>query len=103
MSLQCYEQALKENPNSLLILNGKGINLLYLGRIADALEFYEKALKKDQNSFISWNGKAICLKSLGRNAEALECHRKATEMYHAQGCMGRGKTRLMYNSNSSKL
>jgi tetratricopeptide (TPR) repeat protein len=76
-ALECYEKALKINPNDPKSWCGKGVALDMLGNPQGALECFDKALEINPNYFPAWSGKGVALGTLGKYQEAITCYDKA--------------------------
>jgi tetratricopeptide (TPR) repeat protein len=78
--LQALERAQAFYPDSAAIWRDKGLALIRLGRVEEALAAYERATTIDPTFAGAWNGQAFALRALGRTAEAEEAERRAKEL-----------------------
>ena len=73
-AIECYDKALKINPNNVKAWNNKAFALHNLNRLDEAIECYDEALKIDPNFISALNNKAFALRTLNRLYEAIECY-----------------------------
>jgi tetratricopeptide (TPR) repeat protein len=94
-AIECYEEALKIDPNYADAWNNKGLALYKLedrfynlakGLVADlkkcneAIECYDKALEIQPKNANAWNNKGLALYQLEKYNEAIECYNKAVKL-----------------------
>jgi len=84
-ALDCYEQALKTNPDNDVILNNKAIALITLDKYEEALVCTRRAVVLNPQSVEAWINMGVALDKLGRHHEASEALENAVELrpYHA--------------------
>lgn len=75
-AIECYDKALKINPNNVKAWNNKAFALHNLNRLDEAIECYDKSLEIDPNFISSLRNKAFALRTLNRLDEAIECYDK---------------------------
>ena len=76
-AIECYDKALKINPNDFRSWNNKAFTLHQLNRSNEAIECYNKSLEINPNFFEAWANKGFTLEYLDRFDEAAECYEKA--------------------------
>ena len=79
-AIECYDKALKINPNNVKAWNNKAFALHNLNRLDEAIECYDKALKIDPNFISALQNKAFALRTLNRLEESLECDEKTLKI-----------------------
>jgi tetratricopeptide (TPR) repeat protein len=70
-AIECYNQALKIDPNDKLVLKKKGNSLYNSGKHSEAIECYNQAIKIDPNYCDAINNKGNILDNLGKYSEAI--------------------------------
>lgn len=93
MRLNCFDKALKLDPNSVLALTCKSIALDDLKRYGEALNYCDKALELKTNDESIWLHKIDILNELKKFDEVLKCSDKVLELgpdnikvLHSKGC-----------------
>ena len=76
-ALQCFDTALKIDPNDADTWYQRGVSLYFLGRFEDALESRRHAGKLSPAAAEIWNGQGHDLEMLGRFEEACEAYNHA--------------------------
>ena len=79
-AIECYDKALKINPNNVKAWNNKAFALHNLNRLDEAIECYNKSLEIDPNFISSLRNKAFALRTLNRLDEAIECYDKVLKI-----------------------
>ncbi|MBQ6628294.1 MAG: tetratricopeptide repeat protein [Methanobrevibacter sp.] len=79
-AIECYDKALKINPNNVKAWNNKAFALHNLNRLEEAIECYDKTLEIDPNFISALNNKAFALRTLNRLDEAIECYDKVLKI-----------------------
>ena len=79
-AIECYDKALKINPNNVKAWNNKAFALHNLNRLDEAIECYDEALKIDPNFISALQNKAFALRTLNRLEEAIECDEKTLKI-----------------------
>lgn len=79
-ALECYEQALRANPDNDLILNNKAIALITLSRFDEALATCRKAASLRPDSADIWTTMGVALEKLGKYPEAAEALERASRL-----------------------
>ena len=79
-AIECYDKALKINPNNVKAWNNKAFALHNLNRLDEAIECYDKSLEIDPNFISSLRNKAFALRTLNRLDEAIECYDKVLKI-----------------------
>ena len=79
-ALDCYNEALKIQPNNAGALSSKGVVFRRLGKFDESLECYNKALEIDSEDYKIWFNKGMVLSELGKFKEAISCYDKALEL-----------------------
>ncbi|MDO9326292.1 MAG: tetratricopeptide repeat protein [Methanoregula sp.] len=84
-ALDCYNEALKINPDNDVLLNNKAIALISLDKCAESLDFTKRAITINPGSVEGWINMGVALDKLGRHHEASEALEHAVELspYHA--------------------
>ena len=78
--LKEVKSKLKQNPNSLHLLNYQAMAYTALKRDKEALVSYQKIIKKDRSLAGPYYNMGIILKRNGRTEEAIESYRKAISL-----------------------
>ncbi len=91
-AIDCYDKALRVNPNNKYALNGKGIALNSQGKYQEAIEYYDKALRVNPNYFEALYNKGFALKKIGKYQEAIEYYDKTLviDPNHVYALNGKG-------------
>lgn len=76
-AIQCYLNDLKEQPESIDILNNIGIMYYSLGQFHDALKYFDKALDLDPENADAWSNKGCVIYKFGIYEEAGQCFDRA--------------------------
>ena len=76
-AIQCYDQALRIDPQYAAAWSNKGNSLASLGRFDEALQCFEQALRITPQLVEAWVSKGASLANLGRFAEAVQCYDQA--------------------------
>ncbi|NJL41202.1 MAG: tetratricopeptide repeat protein [Leptolyngbyaceae cyanobacterium SM1_4_3] len=79
-ALQCFDQALKLDPNLTDAWNGRGAALKKLGNFPEALAAYDRALQLDPNSYKAWCNKGLLLEDLKDYSNAVTCYETALKL-----------------------
>lgn len=80
-ALECFELAVKLNPNNSKSWYNKGMSLVSLGESKDeALHCFQKAIEINPFDAEAWNNKGAVLAMLGKERDALTCYERATEI-----------------------
>lgn len=80
-ALECFELAIKLNPNHSKAWYNKGMSLVSLGESKDeALHCFQKAIEINPFDAEAWNNKGAVLAMLGKERDALTCYERATEI-----------------------
>ena len=79
-AIECYDKAVRIDPNYTDAWVNKGWNLERLGRLNEAIECYDKAIRIDHNYALPLKYKGTVLDNLGRQNEAIEWYDKAIRM-----------------------
>ena len=69
-AIECYDKAIKLNPNSLVALYNKGSAVMQLGKYNEVIECYDKAIKLNPNSLVALYNKGLAVMQLGKYNEA---------------------------------
>ncbi|CAD8176762.1 unnamed protein product [Paramecium pentaurelia] len=84
-AIQCFDNALKINPNNCLAFNNKGNALYQLNRFEEAIKCHDQALTINPNNCLAFNNKGDALYKLNRFEEAIKCHDSALNI-NPQDC-----------------
>ena len=76
-AVDSYQQALRLNPQSAVLLNKTGIALHQLSKLDDAKKFYERATKADKDYAFAWNNLGTVHYREGRYGRAERSYRRA--------------------------
>ena len=80
-ALECFEQAVRLNPNNSKSWYNKGMSLVSLGESKEeALHCFQKAIEINPLDAEAWNNKGAVLAMLGMERDALTCYERATEI-----------------------
>lgn len=79
-ALQCYSQALKVDPRSVLMLTNRAGTLANVGRFQESLVDADDALRIDPRSKRAHERRGTALLGLGRASECLAAYEKAGEL-----------------------
>ena len=71
-AVECFDKALAINPQSVEVLNNKGVTLSMRGLYKDAITCFDLAIAADPTSLEALNGKAIALQHMFSYKEALD-------------------------------
>jgi tetratricopeptide (TPR) repeat protein len=84
-ALDCYDEALKANPNNDVILNNKAIALISLDKCEESLIYTRRAISINPEAVEAWINMGVALDKLGRHQEASETLERAVVLspYHA--------------------
>lgn len=76
-AVQCFDQALQLDPNSILAWRSKGNSLKLLGRPKDAIPCFDQTLVLDPRNITAWINKGESLNGLGHCEDAIFCYDQA--------------------------
>ncbi|MBW9221687.1 protein kinase [Methanothermococcus sp. SCGC AD-155-C09] len=76
-AIECYDKALKIDPNYVDAWYNKGVALKNLGKYNEAIMCYDRVLEIDPGYVKAWNNKGDILYKLGRYNEAIKCYDKS--------------------------
>jgi len=79
-AIECYDKAIKIDPNFYFALYDKGTALVEQGNYSKAIECYDKAIKIDPNFSDAWNSKGNAFYKQGEYSKAIECYGKAIKI-----------------------
>jgi len=79
-AIECYDHAIKIDPNNPVVWNNKGLALYHLGKYDEAILSYDHAIKIDPSDADAWNSKGNSLNSLDKKDEAKKCHDKSKKL-----------------------
>jgi tetratricopeptide (TPR) repeat protein len=79
-ALNCYDQAIKLNPNLDVLWNSKGVALINVSRNTAAIECFNNAIYLNTSNSASWNNKGVALFNLKDYYEAIKCYRQSTSL-----------------------
>jgi tetratricopeptide (TPR) repeat protein len=79
-AIECFDKAIKINPNESDLWCSKGTALYYLGKYEESIKCYNKSIAIDPDNAIAWLCKGKVLKSLGRSEDAKDCFNRAKEL-----------------------
>ena len=79
-AIECYDKAIKIDPDNSVVWNNKGLALNSLGKYDEAIECYDKAIKIDPDDADLWNNKGLALNSLGNVIAAITSYDKAIKI-----------------------
>lgn len=72
-ALECFDEAIKIDPEYAEAYNEKGNVLLILGRVDDAVKCFTKATEIDEEYIMAWKGKEEALLMQDKYDDALRC------------------------------
>ena len=80
-AFNCFEQAVKLNPNNSKAWYNKGMCLMNLGESKEeALHCFQKAIEINPLDAEGWHSKGAMLVMLGKDSDALTCYDRALEL-----------------------
>jgi tetratricopeptide (TPR) repeat protein len=79
-AIECYDKALKSDPNNVYVLFYKGVVFSNQGKYQEAIECYDKILEIDPNNVDVLNYKGNALYDQKKYQEAIECYDKTLEV-----------------------
>jgi len=79
-ALQCFNEALAAQPDSVFAALGRATVLLELKMPEEALTGFDHVLQMDPRNAIGWNNRVNALATLGRLHEAIESYSRALEI-----------------------
>ncbi|CAD8197581.1 unnamed protein product [Paramecium pentaurelia] len=79
-AIQCFDNAIKINPNNCLAFNNKGNALYQLNRFEEAIKCHDQALTINPNNCLAFNNKGNALYKLNRFEEAIKCDDNALKI-----------------------
>ena len=96
-AVKWYGQALKIDPKSIDVLNGKGLVFNKLGRYEEAITWFDKALKIDPNFVDALYNKGGALAELGKYEEAIVWTNKALDIDTTKQNTSNSKQQILPN------
>ena len=79
-AVECFDNALEENPNDSWAWFNKGVSLHRLGLLGEALYCYDHSLELNPDDPDLMSNKGILLRTLGKTEEAIEWYNKALDI-----------------------
>jgi len=79
-AINCYDEAIKIDPNNSGAWDNKGNALRLMDRKKEALECYNNAIRVDPSNTTAWVNKGATLSTLGQLDESLQCLHKALDI-----------------------
>ena len=79
-AVECFDKALELNPQSVEVINNKGVTLSMRGLYKDAIAQFDQAVANDPTSLEALNGKAIALQHMYLYKEALDVLEQAMKI-----------------------
>ena len=102
-ALQCFEQAVKLNPNHSRAWYNRGMSLMGLGESNDeALHCFQKAIEIDPLYAEAWNNKGAVLTMLDKKNDALTCYERALELKKGYAMAWQNKGLLLLKMGDKK-
>ena len=102
-ALECFEQAVKLNPNHSRAWYNRGMSLMGLGESnEEALHCFQKAIEIDPLYAEAWNNKGAVLTMLDRNNDALTCYDRALELRKGYAMAWQNKGLLLLKMGDKK-
>ncbi len=101
-ALSDYNQALRLDPNSAIVLNSRGNLYTAINKKDSAMNDFKKAVEVDSTFLLGWSNLAILYSDLGFQDSAFDCFNKGIAvdrtgyMYHQRGLE-------YYNTNQYEL
>lgn len=103
VALECFDFALKLNPNHSKAWYNKGMSLVRLGESKeDALLCFQKAIEINPLDAEAWNNKGSVLVMLGNHGDALTCYDRALELRSGYGKAWQNKGVLLVKMGDKK-
>jgi tetratricopeptide (TPR) repeat protein len=102
-ALECFEKALRLNPNHSKAWYNKGMSLVSLGESKEeALHCFEKAIEINPLDPEAWNNKGAVLALLEKEQDALICYERALELKPSYALAWQNKGLLLLRSGNKK-
>lgn len=83
-ALDCYDEALKSNPDNDVILNNKAIALISLDKCTESLICIRRVISINPQAVEAWINMGVALDNLGHHHEASEALTMRTHVH----CLG---------------
>ncbi len=102
-ALECFEQAVKLNPNHSRAWYNRGMSLMGLDESnEEALHCFQKAIEIDPLYAEAWNNQGAVLTMLGRKKDALTSYDRALELKKGYAMAWQNKGLLLLNMGDKK-
>lgn len=102
-ALECFEQAVKLNPNHSRAWYNRGMSLMGLGESnEEALLCFQKAIEIDPLYAEAWNNKGAVLTMLDKKNDALTCYERALELRKGYAMAWQNKGLLLLKMGDKK-
>lgn len=80
-ALECYNKALKLNPEDAYLWYSKGLLIAYRsGKFHDAIKCFDQAINFNPEYEKAWRDKGLALSSLERYEDAMDCYDEAVKL-----------------------
>jgi tetratricopeptide (TPR) repeat protein len=84
-AIECYDNAIKYNPNSNIPWRNKGLSLFWLGRedpskLEEAIKCFDNAIERHPCDYMAWVYRGLSFKAQDKTKEFSECFEKAKEI-----------------------
>lgn len=102
-ALECFEEAVKLNPNHSSAWYNRGMSLMGLGESnEEALHCFQKAIEIDPLYAEAWNNKGGVLTMLDKKNDALICYERALELKKGYAMAWQNKGLLLLKMGDKK-
>ena len=73
-AIQCYDEAIRINPDLAMAWNNKGVAYHLQGNHSEAIRFLDEAIRINPDFGMAWNNKGNAYANLGNFTEAIHCY-----------------------------
>jgi tetratricopeptide (TPR) repeat protein len=102
-ALECFDQAVKLNPNHSRAWFNRGMSLMGLGKSnEEASHCFEKAIEIDPLYAEAWNNNGAVLTMLNKENDALVCYERALELKKGYSMAWQNKGLLLLKRGNKK-
>ena len=102
-AFDCFEQAVRLNPNNSKAWYNKGMSLMNLGESKEeALHCFQKAIEINPLDAEGWHNKGTMLVMLGKDSEAMMCYDRALELKPGYARAWQNKGQLLVKMGNKK-
>ena len=80
-AIECYDRAIKSNPNDDIAWNRKGNCLFSMKQYNEAIACYDEAININKKVFDHWDSKIECLFEMQHHDEVISCYDDAINIF----------------------